>query len=305
MKIIAYVALTILVVWGITVWYNVMIPSNYWQTAPFYQTLFMVALLIGGIIGAVKLYRLIARTDFKNLLVLLPIGIAIVGISSCTYVKSNQIVVYSKDCGSTWTQVKAGERVPTGTGNPCYVQETMPGYEMQGDMLYFVLFKDQVKVQMAVTYSYLIEDPLLFMKFAKKLGRTNADADDAQEDNARFEGAENRVIETRIKTVTSDEFPQQDVVSHDMNALELEYMELINKSLKERGVRLTVFEMVPNFQQQTQLAIDAANADRIYQAKGMQEFGRQVTLARAGATQIIINQPGQNKDNGDGNNDDK
>lgn len=126
------------------------------------------------------------------------------------------------------------------------------------------------------------------MKHAKKLGRSNAEADEAQDDNQRFEGAENRVIETRIKAVTSDEFPKEDVVSHDINALETAYLDKVNAELKTRGVRVTVFEMVPDFQPLTQQAIDAANADRIYEAKGMRDFGRQITLARSGATQINI-----------------
>jgi hypothetical protein len=78
-------------------------------------------------------------------------------------------------------------------------------------------------------------------------------------------------------------------VSHDINALEDTYIELINEVLKSRGIRITILELVPDFQEQTQLAIDAANADRIYQTKGMADFGRQVMLQRAGATQIIIN----------------
>lgn len=160
---------------------------------------------------------------------------------------------------------------------------------MQGDLEYVVLFKDQVKVKMRATYDYEIFDPLLFMKEAKTLGKTNADADESQLQNSKFEAAENRVIDVRIKKITSDQFKNEDVVSHDINALEDTYIELINEVLKSRGIRITILELVPDFQEQTQLAIDAANADRIYQTKGMADFGRQVMLQRAGATQIIIN----------------
>jgi hypothetical protein len=288
MKIVLYIALIFLALWGGTIWYNVVISGNYYITAPFYHTVFLVLVLVVGIYICFRLVKWIKNTDLKNLWVFVPLVIVIATIQSCSYAKSNQIVLYSEDCGVNWKQVSAGSRVPNGGTNPCFVKETMPAFEMQGDMDFFVLFKDQVKVKIRLTYSYLVEDPLLFMKSAKKLGKSNADADDAQDDNERFEGAENRVIETRIKKVTSDEFPKEDVVSHDINTLELTYVDLVNAELKSRGVRITTFEMVPDFQPLTQQAIDAANADRIYTAKGMQEFGRQITLAKAGANQINI-----------------
>ncbi len=289
-KLITIIISVCVALWLVNIWYNVVISGNYFVTAPWYQIVFTVILLVFGLYLLYRLAQWIIRTDFKNAFALLLIPMALSTMQGCTYSKMNQIVLYSEDCGVNWKQVPVGSRVPTGTGNQCFVKETMPGFEMQGDMDFYVLFKDQVKVKIRLTYSYLIEDPLVFMKNAKKLGKTNADADEAQDDNERFEGAENRVIETRIKKVTSDEFPKQDVVSHDMNALELEYSELVNAELKSRGVRITTFEMVPDFQPLTQQAIDAANADRIYASKGMQDFGRQITIAKAGANQIIINE---------------
>lgn len=289
-KVITILISVCVALWLVNIWYNVVISGNYYLTAPWFHTAFSLILLVGGLWLLLKLAKWIIQTDFNNLAVLIVIPLALTAVQSCTYSKMNQIVLYSEDCGVNWKQVSVGSRVPTGTGNPCFIKETMPGFEMQGDMEFYVLFKDQVKVKIRLVYSYLIEDPLLFMKQAKKLGKTNADADEAQDDNERFEGAENRVIETRIKKVTSDEFPKQDVVSHDMNALELEYTELVNAELKARGVKITTFEMVPDFQPLTQQAIDAANADRIYVSKGMQDFGRQITIARAGANQIIINE---------------
>ncbi len=289
-KVITILISVCVALWLVNIWYNVVISGNYFVTAPWYHTVFTVILLALGLYLLYRLAQWIIRTDFKNAFALLLIPMALSTMQGCTYSKMNQIVLYSEDCGVTWKQVPVGSRVPTGNANPCFVKETMPGFEMQGDMDFYVVFKDQVKVKIRLTYSYLIEDPLAFMKNAKKLGKTNANADEAQDDNDRFEGAENRVIETRIKKVTSDEFPKQDVVSHDMNALELEYAELVNAELKSRGVHVTTFEMVPDFQPLTQQAIDAANADRIYASKGMQEFGRQITIAKAGANQIIINE---------------
>jgi hypothetical protein len=285
-KAFLFLLATGVVLWAGTIWYNSVISSNYWVTAPAYQLFFLALLLV---FGAVVYYQVMKKIKNASFVVFAFMVAGSSFLNSCTYSKANQLVLYSEDCGANWKQVPAGSRVPSGTGNYCFIKETMPGYEMQGEMDYYVLFKDKVKVKIKLNYSYLIKDPLLFMKQAKRLGKTNADADQAQDDNARFEAAENTVIETRIKSVTSDEFVIEDVVSHNINELEVTYQELVNNELKSRGVEITFFEMVPDFQPLTQQAIDAANAERVYEAKGMKEYGRQITLAKAGATQINLN----------------
>lgn len=290
MKFILVAILSLFALWLMNIYYNVVISGNYYLEAPWYHTVFLTTLLLGILYGIFKFGQFLLKMKRFNLFVFVPISLlGLLMIEGCTYAKSNQIVLYSEDCGVNWKQVGMGSRVPASAGNPCFIKETMPGYEMQGDMDFYVLFKDQVKVRMRLSYSYLINDPILFMKVAKKLGKSNSNADDAQDDNERFEGAENRVIEIKIKKVASDEFTKEDVVSHNINDLEIKYLDLVNEELKDRGVKIATFEMVPDFQPLTQQAIDAANADRIYSAKNMQEFGRQITIARAGANQIVIN----------------
>lgn len=289
-KVVIYVVLTIVAIWSIEIWYNSFVPGRPWLHNAFYVTIVQLLIPAAIIAAYIFLIKKIKRSNFIGLFVLMAFSLSLAGsMQSCTYAKNNQIVVYSEDCGVTWTQVKSGDRVPTGTANPCFIKETMPGYAMQGSLEYYVLYKDQVKVKMYCSYDYEIFDPLLFMKEAKTLGKSNANADEAAIDNEKFESAENRVIDVRIKKITSDQFKNEDVVSHDINALEDNYINLINELLKSRGVRLTILELVPDFQEQTKLAIDAANADRIYSAKNMSEFGRQVMLQRAGATNIVVN----------------
>lgn len=281
-KLISYLFVFFISLWLLQIWYNAFVPGRFWENNPLYLTLpFVLSPLI-------IVYLTYLAVKYIKKISLVVIFASLMILESCSYAKQNQLVVYSDDCGSTWQQVAPGSRVPTGTGNPCFIKETMPGYTMQGTLEFYVLFKDQVKVKMYCTYDYEIFDPLLFMKEAKTLGKANADADESQDYNTRFEGAENRVIDVKLKKTISDQIDTEDVVSHDINALEEKYTVLINEVLKVRGVRLITLELVPDFQPQTQLAIDAANADRIYDAKGMKEFGRQVTLARAGATQITV-----------------
>lgn len=63
-------------------------------------------------------------------------------ISSCNYAKSNQQVVISSDCGMTWKKIKAGESVPKGVANPCYMKVVIPNYPMQGDSRFITNLKD-------------------------------------------------------------------------------------------------------------------------------------------------------------------
>jgi hypothetical protein len=300
-KLVALFILLIVVITLLSNWYYSFVSGSYWVHGSLGATLALGSAPIWILIVGVWLGKKILKFDSnssKLFSFVLLVGL-FSSLQSCRdYAKTNQIVVISNDCGATWEQIKSGESVPLGTTNRCFMKEVMPGYNMQGNLDYVVLFKGQVKVKMKATYDYEIFDPLLFMKEAKQLGKVNSDVDGAQDDNARFEGAENRVIDVRVKKVTSDQFQNEDVVSHDINALEETYMELINKALASRGVRLTILELVPDFQPQTQLAIDAANADRIYESKGMKEYGRQVTLAKAGANQITIqNVYGSGKEN--------
>ncbi|MFM8741109.1 MAG: hypothetical protein ACKOC0_13025, partial [Cytophagales bacterium] len=41
---------------------------------------------------------------------------------SCHYAKSNQQVVISEDCGMTWKRINAGDAVPKGGLNACYMK---------------------------------------------------------------------------------------------------------------------------------------------------------------------------------------
>ncbi|MFA7284884.1 MAG: hypothetical protein WC004_03610 [Candidatus Absconditabacterales bacterium] len=289
LKIIACFLLSIAVLAGLHTWYNTFVSGSYWLNAPLYMTIGLGSVPIWIAVATFYVFRWIRRTNFSTLFMLLPLVLTIGSLQSCRdYAKSNQIVVYSEDCGSTWNKVNPGEAIPMAGINKCYMKEVMPGYNMNGDMTFYVLFKDKVKVKLYNSYDYEIFDPLLFMKEAKQLGKTNAPLDDPSYDSDRFEGPENRIIDIRIKKVESDYLVNEDVVNHDMNQLEEIFKTRINEELAARGVRLMNLEVYPDFEPQTKLAIDVANADRIYASKGLTEFGRQIAIARAGATQITI-----------------
>lgn len=87
----------------------------------------------------------------------------------CNYAKSNQQVVVSNDCGMTWKKINAGDAVPKGVGNPCYMKVVMPNYPMQGDSRFISNFKDRVRAAVHIDYDYSITEPLAFIKQASTL----------------------------------------------------------------------------------------------------------------------------------------
>lgn len=286
-KLALYLLITGIVIWLLQTWWFDFKGS--WLHNPAYVTFFAVLVPVFVVAIAIYLAKLVKGTDFTNVFSLVALLFFVVGMQSCSqYAKTNQQVVFSEDCGKTWKEVTSGQAVPKGTMNRCFIKETMPGFAMQGSLEYYVLFDEQVKVQMDAAYDYEIFDPLLFMNFAKTLGKSNSTADSAAIDNQRFESAENRVIDVRIKKITSEQFQIVDVVKHDINQLEEDYQKLINDDLASRGVRLTILELVPDYQSQTKGAIDAYNALRIYKSNGMEELGKQIMVSKAGAPTIIV-----------------
>jgi hypothetical protein len=68
---------------------------------------------------------------------------------------------------------------------------------------------------------YSIIDGVNFIKQAKYLGKANANADDQDAlDNSAFEGAENMVIDKRIRDVGKGLFLAEDIVDLDQAELE-------------------------------------------------------------------------------------
>lgn len=226
---------------------------------------------------------------WKNvpLLILVPLF-----LQGCNYAKSNQQVLVSDDCGMTWKKVNAGSAVPKGTANPCYMKVVIPNYPMQGDSKFITNLKDHVRANVHIDYDYSITDPLAFIKQAKYLGKANANVDDnAALDNAAFEGAENMVIDKRIREVAKEMFLNEDIVDMEQGDLEDKLQAGSNKILAEFGVHLNFITLTFDLDEQTRQAIDVSTAMRIYESRNLTEVGKQIMIQRAGATKIIIESP--------------
>lgn len=216
-------------------------------------------------------------------------GCVLFTIQSCNYAKSNQQVVISDDCGMSWKKIEAGDAVPKGGLNACYMKVVIPNYPMQGESKFISNLKDRVRASVHIDYDYSIIEPLEFIKQAKYLGKANADADsEGALNNSAFEGAENMVIDKRIKDVSKGLFITEDIVELDQADIETKLLTESNKVLEPLGVHLNFITLTFDLDEQTRQAIDVSTAMKIYESKSLQEVGKQVIIQRAGATKIII-----------------
>jgi hypothetical protein len=214
---------------------------------------------------------------------------AIVTLQSCNYAKSNQQVLVSSDCGVTWSKINAGESVPKAGMNPCYMKVVIPNYPMQGDSKFITNLKDRVRAVVHIDYDYSITEPLAFIKQAKYLGKANTDADsEAALDNSAFEGAENMVIDKRIRDVSKEMFLKEDIVDLDQAEIENLLLSEANKKLEPFGVHLNFISLTFDLDEQTRQSIDVSTAMKIYESRGLLDLGKQIMVARAGANKIIV-----------------
>jgi len=217
------------------------------------------------------------------------LSLAAIGLQSCNYAKSNQQVVVSSDCGMNWKRITAGESVPKGIGNPCYMKVVMPNYPMQGDSRFVSNFKDRVRAAVHIDYDYSITDPLAFIKQAKYLGKANKDADsNGALDPQAFEGAENMVIDKRIRDISKGLLLSEDIVELEQAELENKLFTESNKVLEPLGVHLNFITLTFDLDEQTREAIDVSTAMKIYDSKSLTELGKQVIAAKAGASKLVL-----------------
>jgi hypothetical protein len=260
--------------------------GNYFINSPFNAIIMTIGLgvtIYGAFVGARKLWTL-------SIICLL------FAMQSCNYAKSNQQVVVSDDCGMSWKKINAGDAVPTGGVNACYMKVVIPNYPMQGESKFVSNLKDRVRASVHIDYDYSIVEPLAFIKQAKYLGKANSNADSGDAlDNSAFEGAENMVIDKRIKDVAKDIFIKEDIVELDQSEIENHLLMESNKVLEALGVHLNFITLTFDLDEQTRQAIDVSTAMKIYESKSLQDVGKQVIVQRAGATKITVENKTESK----------
>jgi hypothetical protein len=222
----------------------------------------------------------------SKILVVLACALA---LSACDRAPSNVKTMMTTDCGVNWTIIQPGSRVPTSVG-ACEYKTVLPDYPMQGDTEFLTQFKGNILVKTKIAYDYEIIDGLKFLREAKFLGKASGSAATAAAGTAMsaFETAENVVIDVRIREIVTSKTINADIVEFNPSAFEDVVFAEANKQLADRGVKLNSMTFVTIPEEQTRMAIDAATAVGIYRAKGLEQLGRDLAVARAGATQINI-----------------
>jgi hypothetical protein len=216
-------------------------------------------------------------------------------LAACDRAPANVQTLQTTDCGVTWVVIKAGQRIPTTTGNRCAYNSVLPDYPMQGDMEFKAQFAGNVLVTMRISYDYRITEPIKFIGEAKFLGRMAGTANEAAQGMAGIEQAENSVIDKRVREAATSRTVTQNIVDFNPAKFEEELTAGSNKDLEARGVKIDTMTLVIIPEDQTRQAIDAATAMNVYKSKGLEELGQRLAVARAGAPHITINNVGKDK----------
>lgn len=224
----------------------------------------------------------------KNLLTTMMVILMAATFQSCERSQANVNTLISNDCGVKWELVRVGETIPKRIG-VCDLKTTLPNSPMVGESVFKATFKNNVKARIDLDYEYVIVDPVLYITEAPYLAKTNSDADNVSAGNGRFESAENSIIEKRFKDASREMLDTVDIVDFDQSEFESDLLDKVNALLNKRGVNVNYLSFVPEPSTQTEQAIDVATAMKIYQSKGIEDVGRSVMSARAGATTINVN----------------
>jgi hypothetical protein len=271
--------------WALEKWYRVFIKGNYYRNGDTLNILLMCLIPV-FVIALVCLAFKFGNRIFAPVFLFCFLA---AGLAGCSRAHANMQTLVTSDCGVSWTVIKAGETLPVFNG-PCSYSTTIPDYPMQGSMKFRANFKGNVKSNINIGYDYRIVDALVFIGEAKYIGKQPA-SEDAKANDTRFEAAENVVIDKRILDATSELLIAEDIVDFSPLEFENKLLPKINERLKPLGIEVQFLSLVPEADELTNDAIDAATAMRIYELKGMRDVGMEIMKAKAGAAKLSLSAP--------------
>lgn len=290
MKKILYVLIVLIYLAVLYQWYSVYIAGKQFNVMAPFQNILTATFPFWGAALVVLAIKAIRKFKSSSLMTMISVVCLSMFTQSCAErAQANQQTLLTTDCGVTWQLIKAGEAIPRCMAMcQCHYSVKVPDYPMQGESRFKIMFKGNVLANIDVSYDYVINDAIGFISEAKYLGKMNAGADDVSNTSSAYEMAENAVIDKRIKEISRDLILSEDVVDFSPSDLEDTLLMKVNELLKDRGVQLNFLNFVPQFDEQTRLAIDVATAQKIYASKGLDDWGKAISVARAGATKITI-----------------
>lgn len=205
--------------------------------------------------------------------------------NGCEKIPANQIVLNTDNYGQSWRILGKNETVPQCHMAGCY-NIKLPATTMTGGLNSIQRIGKpggSAKVNMLYSYMWEISDPLAFIAEAKELrGGGDYLTDES------LEGVENRMLDKIFHDISAEILDEEDVIHFDPALFELRLTAAVNESARKYGVRITAVSVVPEFGDQLETALDAAQALELYRSINEEELGKEVIKAKAGATQINI-----------------
>jgi hypothetical protein len=222
----------------------------------------------------------------KKLAFVMALSLSIIG---CSRTPSNVHVLSTNDCGAHWEKMAVASMVPKHTGQPCGYNVALPNWPMAGETQFKTQFDKKVLSKAKLSYSYVITDPIAFIMEARYLGKMGGSLEiSADEVGSKYEMAENIIIDKMLREVTTSLTRTLDVVDANPAEIEDSILKSAGDILAKKGITLNDLALVIENDEQTRLAIDSATAIRVYEAAGIPDVGRQVMVAKAGATSVSV-----------------
>lgn len=205
--------------------------------------------------------------------------------NGCEKIPANQIVLNTDNYGQSWRILGKNETVPRCHMAGCY-NIKLPATTMTGGLNSIQRIGkpgSSAKVNMLYSYMWEISDPLAFIAEAKELrGGGDYLTDES------LEGVENRMLDKIFHDISAEILDEEDVIHFDPALFELRLTNAVNEAARKYGVRITAVSVVPEFGDQLETALDAAQALELYRSIDEAELGKEIIKAKAGATNITI-----------------
>lgn len=224
--------------------------------------------------------------SFIKLALMSVVAVAMVG---CSRAPSNVHVLSTTDCGVNWEKITTGSSVSKHTGNVCGYNLAIPNWPMAGDAEFKTQFSGKVLTRARISYTYVIADPLKFIKNAAYLGKMGGSLEiSAEQVGSKYEMAENIILDKTLREITTEITGPLEVVDANPAEIEDAISKKVTEVLAAKGVIISDLALILEPDDQTRLAIDVATAMRVYENAGIKDAGKAIAIARAGASRITV-----------------
>lgn len=224
------------------------------------------------------------KFNMKNILFLILLGA--LTMTSCVCkgrVNPGEWVVTTATCWNTYSITKAGAPIPR-LLTTCDRMIVLPATEMSADFVCETKFANRVAGDLAISYQWTIEDPMLFIQSAKSITSSSTSTYEKMNPDV-IEAIENTVVDKALRDIVREYTPTIPAGT-DEKVIEDKLEELVERETESRGVRFSSMSVNVNYDPQTEEALGVLSALLFYKANGEEELGRQVILRKAGAANI-------------------